>query len=339
MNFIESIIMTLSMAWVRKQSTTEELVMATDSRLRAGYAWDTAPKIFTFSRGDCAICFAGSTDYSYPIMEQIRNSIETYEKSKSRALDLYDLQGYLRRIVHQMQDAFHDFPQGQERHDDLDVTFIFAGFSWRKQKFSLWLLNYNYERNQFTFSSLDKLRSQNENSIVKITKKINHLEKSLIKLNILLSNTQTEDMKNKYNSQIEDTKKRILNKKEELYICSLNKILFDKNIILIGDNDLEAKQEIANKIDPNSNNINYEPFEVLRDFCRDETKHHIGGSPQIIKIYKHLNTMPYAVYWPNKVSQTRTLFGRPLIDFENPNYMTFDPDKLIAEDFTPNSQK
>lgn len=331
--------MTLSMAWVRKQSTTEELVMATDSRLRAGYAWDTAPKIFTFSRGDCAICFAGSTDYSYPIMEQIRNSIETYEKSKSRALDLYDLQGHLSRVVRQMQDAFHDFPQGQNSHDDLDVTFIFAGFSWRKQKFSLWLLNYNYERNQFIFKSLDELRSQNKHRIVRVKRSINKFEIDLANLNNLLSQTQQEDKKTQYNNNIEYLKQQILDKKEELYICNLNQILFDKNIILIGDNDLEAKQEIANKIEANSNDINYEPFEVLRDFCRDETKRHIGGSPQIIKIYKHLNTMPYAVYWPNKVSQTRTLFGRPLIDFENPNYMTFDPDKLIAEDFTPNSQK
>lgn len=43
-----------------------------------------------------------------------------------------------------------------------------------------------------------------------------------------------------------------------------------------------------------------EPFEVLRDMLREknEVKYPlIGGSPQLIKIYKHLNRTPIAVKW------------------------------------------
>lgn len=331
--------MTLSIAWVRTQSTIEELVIATDSRLRAGYAWDTAPKIFTFSRGDCAICFAGNTNYAYPIMEQIRNSIETYEKSKSRALDLFDLQGHLSRVLEEMRKTIHDLRPGQTQHDSLDATFIFAGFSWKVQKFVIWLLTYNTEENKFIVLNLDKIKSNNKKEIKYIKNKINCYEKHINNCQKYLSEILDKNSENYifYENKINEFQEEIKKEKENLYLCNLNDIIYSNNILLIGDNELEAKQQIVSKIKFNNinNKINYEPFEVLRDFCRDDTKHHIGGSPQIIKIYKHLNTMPYIMFWPNKKSQKRSLFGRPLMNFENPNYMTFDPDKLVAEDFTP----
>lgn len=114
-------------------------------------------------------------------------------------------------------------------------------------------------------------------------------------------------------------------------------------IAAIGDHVKEAKNAIcalarSRQILPGVG-FDMEPFEVLRDFCRDDTKPHIGGSPQILKIYKHMNSMPYGVYWPNKQSNERTLFGRPLIDYEMPNYMMLDPDTLTTEDYVPPPKK
>ena len=58
--------MTLSLAWVRSAGKTKDLVMATDSRMRAGRAWDVGPKILTLARTDCAICFAGAARRDRP---------------------------------------------------------------------------------------------------------------------------------------------------------------------------------------------------------------------------------------------------------------------------------
>ncbi|EGR4159104.1 TPA: hypothetical protein ACYHS5_003728 [Vibrio cholerae] len=69
-----------------------------------------------------------------------------------------------------------------------------------------------------------------------------------------------------------------------------------------------------------------EPFEVLLDFIRDSSKPYIGGAPQMYKIYAHMNTMPYNVYWPNDGSGTIAFGGRVLMPYERNEYLAFNPD-------------
>src|SRR5689334_6193451 len=138
--------MTLSMAWIRRVNATEELIIATDSRLRFGCAWDCSPKIFLLTRGDCAICFAGNTMYAYPIMEQIRNAVGMYPKAESRAMDLCDLKGHVLRVVKSMESLIHDLPKGQKEKDAPDAYFILGGYSWAQAAFRIWILYYNGTR-------------------------------------------------------------------------------------------------------------------------------------------------------------------------------------------------
>ena len=86
--------MTLSIAWVRDMNGYQELVVATDSRLRAGYAWDSCPKIMILPRLDSVICFAGQTEYAYPLMLQMKYSIDMYPKSRDRAMDIAQMKGH-----------------------------------------------------------------------------------------------------------------------------------------------------------------------------------------------------------------------------------------------------
>ena len=71
-----------------------------------------------------------------------------------------------------------------------------------------------------------------------------------------------------------------------------------------------------------------EPFEVLRDMLREGKYNSIGGPPQIVKVYRYLNAMPYGVYWPNRESDHITVLGRPLLDYETLEYPILDPDTL-----------
>lgn len=69
-----------------------------------------------------------------------------------------------------------------------------------------------------------------------------------------------------------------------------------------------------------------EPFEILRDIIRNDDDWAIGGTPQLVKIYKHLNSMPYGIYWPDKESNQITLMGRPILSYEVLRYPIIDPD-------------
>lgn len=75
-----------------------------------------------------------------------------------------------------------------------------------------------------------------------------------------------------------------------------------------------------------SKGMKMEPFEVLVEFIRDASKPYIGGCPQIYKVYSHLNTLPYNIYWPNREAETIAFGGRMLLPFERNEFLAFDPD-------------
>jgi hypothetical protein len=75
-----------------------------------------------------------------------------------------------------------------------------------------------------------------------------------------------------------------------------------------------------------------EPFEVLLEFIRDPKKRYVGGAPQIYKLYPHMNTMPYNVYWPNDGSGTIAFGGRLLMPYERNEYLAMNPDTFVVSE-------
>ena len=73
--------------------------------------------------------------------------------------------------------------------------------------------------------------------------------------------------------------------------------------------------------------LNMEPFEVLRDIIRSGKFPTVGGAPQVVKVYEHMNVAPMGVYWPDREHGTPTVLGRPLLRYENAQWGLIDPDR------------
>ncbi len=138
--------MTLCMAWKRVVDQTTELVIATDSRLRFGCAWDCGPKVLAMPRSDLAICFAGETLYAYPLMLHLSFAIGQHSKSRSRATDISDLKGHASRVFDGLAVLLSDFPRGKDSADPPNVWFILGGFSWKKKSFVMWKIKYEHKK-------------------------------------------------------------------------------------------------------------------------------------------------------------------------------------------------
>lgn len=78
--------------------------------------------------------------------------------------------------------------------------------------------------------------------------------------------------------------------------------------------------------------LNLEPFEVLRDMLRESgSDSTIGGSPQLMKVYQHMNTQVHAVMWPRAGVERPYYLGRPLLDYERADGLwAFNPDTLVS---------
>jgi hypothetical protein len=108
----------------------------------------------------------------------------------------------------------------------------------------------------------------------------------------------------------------------------------EKLITFVGDPPLviEARKRLVEYLKENgkltSGGLNMEPFYVLRDMIRSSIYPSIGGAPQLVKVYEHMNAVPAGVYWPNRNSGAITVLGRPLMDYERVRWRVIDPDDV-----------
>lgn len=257
--------MTLAVSWVRTLSDTQELFLATDSRLTGGHTWDVGPKIMPLQRGDCALCFAGRTAYSYPLMLHIRNYIDMDDKAKSRALDLAELKGHLRRVVEDLIDQVG----GSVSPPYEEFCLLIAGYSWRYSQFMIWALEYDDNMNSFYFRRATKHAKQTDST---------------------------------------------------------------KEFWFIGDQTTEAQARLYEILRSDERlkvgGLNMEPLQVLIEFIRNPEYNSIGGPPQVVKIYEHMNSLGLNVLWPSGDDGHLTYLGRRLLDYETNRRMVLDPDTL-----------
>lgn len=256
--------MTIAVSWIRKAGKHEELVFATDSRLRSFGSWDANPKIFQLDRTDCAIAFAGDTQYSYPIINQIQTFVKSYPKSQSRFQDICHFKGHLLNMMNFML-------QHKSDYEEPNVKFLFGGYSWERKRFYLWHIFFDKNIKGFSAAEVRTWKGLKVNRIVSF----------------------------------------------------------------IGDYHLEFRSRLIDLMNTRNKFIqgyfDMEPFEVLREMIRENKFDAIGGSPQLLKVYEHMNRTPIAVKWKSSNSELTTLLGRPLQDYEVNNYPIIDPDSLQIE--------
>ncbi len=132
--------MTIALAWVATRSDgREDLCFASDSRTRGARILDLSPKILMLPRSDCAICFAGETSVTYPLMLQISNTIAAHQPARERNLDISEFKSHLLRVLTDTMASVTDAAQPLQ---PLDAQLIFGGYSWRLKTFQLWTIYY-----------------------------------------------------------------------------------------------------------------------------------------------------------------------------------------------------
>jgi hypothetical protein len=138
---------TVALAWIgKRRDDREHLYIASDSRTRGVHVLDLCPKILTLPRSDCALCFAGDTADTYPMMLQLAYAIAAHEPARDRSLDVARVKDHLLRlftdIIRQIRDPATPFRRS-------DAQFLFAGYSWRQKDFRIWTIHYVSHKKEF----------------------------------------------------------------------------------------------------------------------------------------------------------------------------------------------
>jgi hypothetical protein len=267
--------MTLAMAWVRDAGECKELIFCSDSRLRFGCAWDSGQKVFPLSRGDCAIAFAGDTKFAYPFVHAAMNAVTFHRGSARRQVDLFEVKSVLLNAMNAMLSDIHDLARGQDRFEEPDLRFIFGGFSWKKGRFAIWKFHFNPGEREFRESEIHSWETLGERRQLAIIGEPNASWSSIRKA------ARTGQDRPQEKDDVERMAKTTL-------------------IELLDERGLR-----------NSAGLDMEPFEVLVKLLKTRASPHVGGSPQLLKIYQHLNAQPFGLHWPDSTGRVAVL-GRML---------------------------
>jgi hypothetical protein len=132
--------MTIGLAWIgRRADGREHLYIASDSRVTGGHRFDACPKILTLPRSDCALCFAGQTAATYPLMIQMAYAIAAHEPARDRSLDIARVKSHLLKVF---TDLIGRLENPVQQFSATDAQFLFAGYSWVKKDFLIWTIHY-----------------------------------------------------------------------------------------------------------------------------------------------------------------------------------------------------
>lgn len=139
--------MTIGLAWVGTRADgREHLYIASDSRVTGGERLDACPKILTLPRSDCALCFAGHTAATFPLMLQIAYAIAAHGPARNRDIDIARVKAHLLRVFTDLVNRIRELPTPFSAND---AQFIFAGYSWLKKDFRIWTIHYLEREKKF----------------------------------------------------------------------------------------------------------------------------------------------------------------------------------------------
>lgn len=247
--------MTLCIGWIRKTKTSEEIILASDSCFSGGHRFIAAPKLFSFKRGDFAIACAGSTTYSFSIMEHIRQAMDCNEPIRHRAYDLEEIIHHIVNITNETlcheKETLGDF--------EMDFSMILGGYSWKRKRPVLRIIEYSPQMFKY------------------------------------------------YAHNVQTIKKTPV------------AVIGDKEVIA------QARHAIFTQLDldgvKDGDSFDMQPLSVLLDYIRNPKYTTIGGSPQLLKVYPFLRTLPWGFTSGDKEIY---FYGRKLLSYETFPYPIYN---------------
>jgi hypothetical protein len=237
--------------------------------------------------------FAGNTMYAYPILLQAINHMALHPPSINRYMDIFAARGHMERLVADMLEQISDPPRGETTFEEPETLFVVGGYSWKQRAFALWEAGFNTTEWSFVWRPCRGLAAV-EGSTRLVVLGAPSISKS--KRVEMERQGITPDVK----------------EADDVRVMAFARIA-----------ELVRKRGLAE-----NRELDMEPFEVLRDIIRQKASSHVGGPPQLVKVYPNGKSQVFGVLWRDASSRRVAVFGRPLLDYEELDCPLIDPDTL-----------
>ncbi|GAA4473496.1 hypothetical protein [Phytohabitans houttuyneae] len=137
--------MTLVVAWLRKNDSLYELVVASDSRISGGESWDACPKVMALPRPGTVMAMSGDAAEAYTFLLQAINTCNLLDGNLTGRTGLRYFAKKLRDAYADLRNHVSDLPFGQKKADTPKLDVAVFGWSWRDLRFEGYSFSYDPE--------------------------------------------------------------------------------------------------------------------------------------------------------------------------------------------------
>jgi hypothetical protein len=134
---------TIAIAWTRRAGPSQELIVASDSRLSSVGHVDICQKIFPLERGDSFLAFCGDTALAFPLVFQVQSAIENFRRAADRSEDVPKLLSRVLELINSYRAAWKDCDGDVVAEENRTTRFMFGGWSWQRGRFFIYPIHYN----------------------------------------------------------------------------------------------------------------------------------------------------------------------------------------------------
>lgn len=128
--------MTLCVAWKRRVNSEDQLVLATDSMITGGLRYPHGTKLLVFGRGDCGLCWEGSTTFTYSFAENARVDIDFSDRLGRGDKPLFIVAERITKVFNSLWRANLNDPSSVFKNEEL--SFLFGGYCPEYQEIQFW---------------------------------------------------------------------------------------------------------------------------------------------------------------------------------------------------------
>lgn len=155
--------MTLVVAWIRKNKTLYELVVASDSRLSGGESWDACPKLVPLPCPATLMAMSGDATPAYAFLLHAISTSTLLDGIQVGRTDIGYLARKLGNAFGEVRKDVSNLPVGNIVPDIPNLEVALFGWSWRRHAFEGY--GFKYDKNgRFQWQKLPTLSLDKYNS-------------------------------------------------------------------------------------------------------------------------------------------------------------------------------
>jgi hypothetical protein len=146
--------MTLTLCWINKSGDSDQLCIASDSRLRSAGDANECQKIFPLGNGRLCAAFCGDTHLAFPLIHVLESSMRNSFKFWDGSQDIFEEKDHFFKIINAFNRNRSSILDEVKLKECQDTKLVLCAHSWFYHRFVVFKIAYNKGTETFELGNM-----------------------------------------------------------------------------------------------------------------------------------------------------------------------------------------